>query len=523
MTRVRLALGVVGFAFALVVEWATWTGDLGLAVADLLTGLVLLSLGLLAWQRRGSSATGLLLTASGFAWFVGSLVPAALYLHRGVLIHLVLSYPSGRLRSRTERILIAGGYVYGGVYVVARNDVATLVMALALCATAVRRHLVSSGPQRRARAAAVAAAVALGTALTLSAATGLAGIDDARVVLFSYDVLTAVLAVWLFADLLWGRWSQTALTGLVVDLGDVGDAGRLRDRLAHAVGDPLLAVGYLLPFEDRYVDDVGQPVRLPRPGRGRTVTPIETDGERVAVLVHDSGAVSDPSLIAGIASAARLAISNVRLQAQVRGQVASVEASRRRILSAADTERRALEQDLREGAERRLARVADLIGGCPPAPVQAVAAALDRARADLREFARGIHPASLMEGGLAAALRELVEGTPVPIDLRASPDRLPAAIEAAAYFICAEAIANVAKHARASLVRITVKPENGYLIVQVEDDGIGGADSGRGSGLRGLEDRAAALGGRLSVESQPGCGTRLLAELPLAQERETVL
>lgn len=488
-------------------------GDLALAAADLVTGLLLVGFGLAAWRRRGSSACGPLLAASGLSWFLGSVIPAAEYLHRGVLIHLVLSYPSGRLRSRTDRIIVALGYLYGGFYVLASNNVATIVMAFTAVVAAAERYFVSGGPERRARAAAVVAAVVLAWAFLLVPTARLVGIEDPPLVLFAYDVATALLAGWLFVGLLWGRWSRAALTGLVVDLGDVGDAGTLRDRLARALGDPSLVVGYWLPHEGRYVDDVGQPVTLPERGGQRSVTPIEADGAPIAVLVHDSGVLGDPFVIADIASAARLAISNVRLQAEIRAQVTGVEASRRRILTAADTERRGLEQDLREGVERRLARVADLIGGCP-SPVTDVAVALLGVRAELREFARGIHPAALMERGLSAALCGLVEGIPVPIDLRTSQIRFSAPIEAAAYFICAEAISNVAKHALASLVLVSVTEEDGFVVVRVEDDGIGGADVGRGSGLRGLADRAEALGGWLSVESGPGGGTRLLAKLP---------
>jgi signal transduction histidine kinase len=188
-----------------------------------------------------------------------------------------------------------------------------------------------------------------------------------------------------------------------------------------------------------------------------------------------------------------------------------VEASRRRIVEAADEQRRQLELELRQGAQRRLARVAELVLDVDPE--------LDRqlvgARAELAEFARGIHPATLTEHGLAAALGELSEGASLPVDIAAPSERFPAPVEVAAYFVCSEALANVAKYAQASRATVMVEANEGTLRVEVADDGIGGADPSRGSGLRGLGDRLEAIGGRLKVESKSGRGTRLFAEIPL--------
>ena len=147
-------------------------------------------------------------------------------------------------------------------------------------------------------------------------------------------------------------------------------------------------------------------------------------------------------------------------------------------------------------------------------PLADVRAGLDAARAELREFARGMHPATLTECGLGAAVRELAERSPTTVEVAVPATRFPPAVEAAAYFICAESLANVAKHAEASQVRIDITQENGRLTIVVADDGAGGADLSRGSGLRGLCDRVGALGGSLAVDSPPGGGTRVLAELP---------
>jgi len=272
-------------------------------------------------------------------------------------------------------------------------------------------------------------------------------------------------------------------------------------------------VGYWLPGQRQYVDEAGRPVALPAAGAGRAVTPVEENGQRVAVLVHDQAVLNDPALLAAVGSAARLAVANARLQAEVSARVGEVEASRRRIVEASDEQRSRLERELREGAERRLAHVAELLsdGGEPLADVRA---GLDTARAELREFARGMHPATLTEHGLQEAVRELAGRSPITVAVAVPAARFPPAVEAAAYFVCAESLTNVAKHAAASQVHIGIAQENGWLRVAIADDGIGGADPSRSSGLRGLADRVEALGGSLAVKSPPGGGTQVVAELP---------
>lgn len=303
------------------------------------------------------------------------------------------------------------------------------------------------------------------------------------------------------------------MTGLVVDLGEPATGGVLRDRLARALGDPTLVVGYWLPGQGQYVDEAGRPVALPAGGAGRAVTPVEEDGRPVAVLVHDPAVLDDPALLSAVGSAARLAVSNARLQAEVAARVGDVEASRRRIVEALDEQRRRLERELRDGAERRLARVAELLADCDE-PLADVRTGVDAAQAELREFARGMHPATLTEQGLGASVGELAERSPIPVEVAVPPGRFPPAIEAAAYFVCAESLTNAAKHANASRARIRIAHGNGQLTVVVADDGVGGADPSRSSGLRGLADRVEALGGSLAVDSPPGSGTRVMAELP---------
>jgi len=305
----------------------------------------------------------------------------------------------------------------------------------------------------------------------------------------------------------------TALTGLVIDLGEADSVEGLQDRLARGLGDPRLVVGFWVPAQDRHVDEAGAPVQLPGAASDRTATPLSTDGQLVGVLVHDSSVSTHPRLLDGVAAAASWAVANVRLRADVRDRVDRVEASRRRLLESADDERRSLWVALHSGPERRLARVAELVES-PGSALGGLSTAVEQARADLRELGRGLHPQVLTAGGLPAGLRQLARLCPVDVQLNVPPGRLPAEAESAVYFACAEALTNVAKYARASAVAVDVQLLPDAVRVVVQDDGAGGARAARGGGLRGLADRAEALGGTLVLDSPAGGGTRLELLLP---------
>jgi signal transduction histidine kinase len=527
MRLLRFALWPFGVAFGVA---AVWIGSPELAGLDATAGFAPLCLGLVAWSRRPGYRAGPIMACGGFAWFLGTLWSPAVFLHRGPLAHLLLSYPSGKLSSRLERSAVVAAYIYAAAYPIAGNDYFTIAFALGLVALSGRRYAVAGGPEHRARLTSLIAATAFGLVLALGAADRLAGLDTgrdvltaihvtalpSRAVLAAYEAVVVLLAVGLFVDVLRRRWAQGVVTGLVVDLGEPAGAGMLRDRLARALGDPTLTVAYRLAEQERYVDEAGRPLELPGSGTDRAVTPIEEGGRQVAALIHDSALLDDPDLVSAVASAARLAVANARLQAEVRARVVSVEESRRRIVEAADEQRRHLGRQLRQGAQRRLERVGELVLDVDPELERQLASV----RAELGEFARGVHPATLTDGGLGVAIGELVQRLSLPVELAASPERYPAPVEAAAYFVCSEALANVEKHAKASLVRVRVVPENERLTVEVTDDGIGGADLTRGSGLRGLADRVEALGGRLRLESKPECGTRLVAEIPLGRSSD---
>jgi signal transduction histidine kinase len=505
-------------------EWASYDASLGLGLAgaDLVVGCVLIVCGVVAWDRRPESRVGLLMLLAGSTWFLGNVAGALLYLHRGPLVQLHLTYPTGRLRSRLVATVVAAAYVDAAIEPLARNDILTLALAAAVALTALQVFARASGPARKAGGPALASALAFAGVLALGALERLAGGHRDAAVLWAYDLVIASVAIVLLADLLRGRWAEAVVTGLVVDLGTPGQAGTLGAKLARALGDPSLVIGYRVPGTDSFVDDAGQAVKLPPAASGRTVTPLVVAGEQVAVLVHDEALLADRQLVESVAAAAQVAVANAALQAEARAQAAELERSRRRIVEAGDAQRRRIQEELGRGAGRRLDRVAALLvdvrarvaEGDAPA-VRALEGELGAARHELEEFARGVHPVILTDAGLVPALAQLADRSAIPVEVRGAVGRLPPAVEAALLFVCSEALANVAKHAAASHVTIDVAGDRRRVSVAVADDGRGGADPSTGSGLRGLADRVEALGGRLAVTSRPGEGTRVAAELEL--------
>jgi signal transduction histidine kinase len=243
--------------------------------------------------------------------------------------------------------------------------------------------------------------------------------------------------------------------------------------------------------------------------------------------VHDQSLLEEPELVEAVGAAARLALENARLQADMRAQLAQVQESRARIVAAGDEARRRIERDIHDGAQQRLVALAlqlrtaeRRLGGRTDPQVETLLASvvgeLQVAVEELRELARGVHPAILTEDGLGAALESLALRTPFPVELDVLEDRFPAQVEATAYFVACEALANVAKHARATKAAVCVSRRDSVLSVEVADDGVGGARGVNGSGLSGLADRVEALGGRLRVDSPAGGGTRISAEIPCA-------
>jgi signal transduction histidine kinase len=301
--------------------------------------------------------------------------------------------------------------------------------------------------------------------------------------------------------------------------------GPVREMLAERLGDRSLNIAYWLPDRRIFVDERGHPVDLPASGSGRTWTAVEREGNRVAAIVHDAELDATPELVHAAASAAALALDNERLKADLRARLEELRHSRRRIVEAADDARRQIERDLHDGAQQQLVSLAlDLrllrarLKHEPEvaATVEELADKLAAALAELRELARGIHPAVLSDHGLGPAIHVLVERAPIAVECDlAFEDRLPAPVEAAAYFVVAEGLTNVIKYANAGKATVSVRRRSRTLEVVVADDGVGGARIDAGSGLRGLSDRLAALEGELSLDSPLGEGTRLIARIPL--------
>jgi len=296
----------------------------------------------------------------------------------------------------------------------------------------------------------------------------------------------------------------------------------LRNALARALGDSTLQLAFRVPDGTSYLDTAGRLVDPDQLGPGRAITVLAASG---AVLVHDQGLEQEPKLVRLTASAASMALEHARLQAEVQAQLEQVRASRARIVEAGDAERRRLERDLHDGAQQRLVTLSLALGmareqaaGADPALRSLLESAGKEAREaliELRELARGIHPAVLTETGLPGALQALAERSTVAMTIASvPPGRFPAAVEATAYFVVSEALANVAKHALTDAAVVTIRRLPGLLTVTVSDDGAGGARPEGGTGLRGLADRVASVGGVLRVESPPGAGTRLEAEIP---------
>ena len=287
------------------------------------------------------------------------------------------------------------------------------------------------------------------------------------------------------------------------------------------MGDPSVVVGYWDLHLGRYVDDDGAQVSLPMSSAAASVTYVQDDGAPLAVLVHDP-AVRDPDLLAAVSAAVRLAVSNVRLRSEIRDRAARLSASRRRIVEAGDRQRRELETELSAGTLDRLDEVARLLDGVRIEGAEAIRIELRETRAELMDFANGVRPVALTAGGLASALPLLVARSPVQVALTVRLNRIPASVEACLYFVCAEALTNVVKHASATHVEIDVGLDGDSFQISIVDDGAGGADPASGTGLHGLADRVEALGGALTVSSGPETGTSVTARIPRLYETDLV-
>jgi signal transduction histidine kinase len=351
----------------------------------------------------------------------------------------------------------------------------------------------------------------------------ISGARSQLVLSLTYVVLATVPFAFL-AGFLRSRLARAAVGELLLGLRQSPSPGELRVALAKSLRDPSLTLAYWLPQFESWADLDGRPVELPMQGSGRATTLIDRDGARLAALLHDPALDEEPELLAAVGAAAAIALENDRLHAEQRAHLDELRGSRARVIEAGQKERQRLERDLHDGAQQRLVALSlelslleRQLEGDADARTR-----LDQARREiavsldeLRAVSRGLHPAVLSGHGLEVALESIAAHAPVPVRLTVGLEsRLPELIEVAAYYVVSEGLANIGKHARATSISIDVACMDGVVVVEVVDDGVGGADTELGSGLRGLADRVEALGGRLRVWSPAGGGTRLRAEMP---------
>jgi signal transduction histidine kinase len=535
-----------------------------------------LGVGLFVWARRPDNRVGPLMVAVAFSWVVSDLVFANSELlfsvgsmlsqvFIAVTVHLLLVFPTGHFESRLDRLTAAAAYLAAGVLYVAAFafadpdsfdcpecpgnsflitdhkpladafsvavNVTFAVVALGVMVSLLRRWSRATPVQRRALVAVLFAGAAL--AVLLFAASTIVPITGSDATLAGAIGIAALVPFGLVPYVFLGSLLRAriirggAFRELVAELGKAPPRqGELREALAKALGDPSLELAFWLPDSKEYVDVDGRPVDVRRGAPSRAVSEVRLEDRLVAAIVHDSSLLDDPELVRAVGAAAALALENERLDAELRAKVDELRASRTRIIEATLAERRRLERDLHDGAQQRLVSVAlglrliqgrlrDDQGGVREL-LDAAGGELDAALDELRELARGIHPAVLSDRGLDAALEALASRAPVPVDLDARVGaRLPEPIELAAYFVIAEALTNVAKYANASRATVRAVRHDGRLVVEVSDNGVGGADPSSGTGLRGLADRVAALDGRLELRSRGGGGTVLRADIPV--------
>jgi signal transduction histidine kinase len=492
-------------------------------VLALMTGWIVGASGLIAWLRAPASQIGLLLVAVAVAWavsnlqrtpfvFVNELAAPLQLVYAAIVGHALINVPDER-RPRAAWIAIGVAYVASLLPQPSGGMAVSAALFLGLGAISLSR-LRSRSPWAWPSMAGVVFAAMLGLSTVARWTPGLAAVDLRPAVEIALIVSGASLSAAA------GRAAQRRLrvTDLVVDLGREAGGGIAR-QLSSALGDPTLEVAFALGDGSRFVNAAGRDVTLPAPDSGRTVTLIDYGGRPLAALVHDPATSADPGVRSAIARAAELAGANARLQADVQNQLAEVDASRRRLLDAADEERRSLRTQLDGDLGLRLDELEATLTGPPAmadrASVAAVINQLAETRAEMAAIADGLHPRLLEESGLAGAVRELARRSAIPVEVAVGPSvEGDLATEAALYFVCSEALTNAAKHAGAASISIRLARTRDDLVAEIEDDGVGGADPARGTGLSGLRDRVEALGGSITVADRAGHGTRVVASIP---------
>jgi signal transduction histidine kinase len=573
-------MALVGGPFATYQLTHTAERSPALLLADLAVGWSMIAAGLLIADRRPGNRIGPLAILTGVAWFVGDFASSdvAVVSYLATLAHgwfdplfalVILAYPTGRIVKRVDRFLAIGFVAVQAGWTLAKafglrpigwwecptcistvdawfvayfamdpiGRAETLILtalSVGVLVVVVARWLRATGTARRRLAPVVLAGAVLAGGFvvtfllqTIAPTNAREPLGELRAIILA--ILRVVVAIGLLIGVLREDAARGRIADLVIRLDGLPPLSVLQASLRDALGDPSLEVYRWEPAFAGFADATGRPSERPgADGSGRTVLTIGDGATPDLVIAHDPSLRDDPGLVSAAAAAVRLAAENERLQAEVRTQLESVRASRARIVEAQDDERRRIERDLHDGAQQRLVSLQlslqMLRRGLGPdadagtlAELDAATAEASAAIADIRELARGVHPAILSEAGLGAALASLADRTPIPVVIDDGLDRrLPAAVEATAYFVVAEALTNVIKHAEAGRVEVRTSLADDHLRVEVHDDGRGGAEPANGTGLTGIQDRVAALGGTTRIDSRAGAGTRLEVDLPCA-------
>ncbi|MEV5962997.1 histidine kinase [Kribbella sp. NPDC051952] len=513
--------------------------------------------GTLAWWRRPESRLGPLMIATAFVMALTALqwssVPALHSLGHlldmlpsAMFLHVFLAYPTGQLRTRPRQVLVIAGYVNvvilqvakillgsssDNLFVItARSAIASrieetqLIVMAALLLTGAALLLVRRVPARRRPVALLVDA--FGLALIMLAVLYIAGLRGWSHIEAVRNITFAALGLAPIAFLLGlldARLARTDVGALLMELR-AHPTSDLREPLARALRDPSLALAYWLPQYDTWADPDGRSITLRGAEEGRATRVIYRDHEPIIALEFDRSLEDERELLDAVAAAAGIALENSRLQVELRARLQELQGSRARVIDAGQKERQRLERNLHDGAQQRLVALAlelQLIARSSKDDPETsarllqakseVTASLD----ELRAVARGIHPAVLTGHGLAVALESLAAQAAVPVELDVTVDgRLAERIEVAAYYVVSESLTNIGKHANATVATVRVSQAADAIVVEVADDGVGGADTEGGTGLRGLADRVEAIGGRLRIWSPAGQGTRLEAEFP---------
>ena len=550
-----------------------------LLLADVAIGWSMIAAGLIIADRRPGNRIGPLAIVTGFVWFLGDFASSdvAVVNYLGKVGHgwfdplfalVILAYPTGRITRRLDRGLAVGFVVVQAGWTLVKANgwrpiawwdcptcistvdrwfaaydaldplgrIETLLLtglSLGLLGVVVARWRSASGAARRRQTPVLIGGVVLAGGFifeflwqTVLPTSGREPLGELRVIVVG--ILRVLVAVGLLIGVLRDDAARGRIADLVVRLDGLPPMPALQASLRDALGDPSLEVYRWAPSLGGFTDATGQRAIPPADGATRAVLRIGTREAPELVIAHDPALRDDPGLVSAATAAVRLAVENERLQAEVRTQLEAVQASRARLVEAQDDERRRIERDLHDGAQQRLVSLQlslqmlrrDLGPEADPAAVaelEAASAEAAAAIADIRELARGVHPAILTEAGLGPALGSLADRAPRPVVVADELDRrLPGSVEATAYFVAAEALTNAIKHAGATRVDVRTWLADDLLHLDVRDDGRGGADAANGTGLTGVRDRVAAMGGTVTVESAEGRGTRLEVVLPCA-------